>query len=144
MYLLDTTHCLKLFKGALEEKLSILGEVILSISVITRGELIFGIHKSELVSENLTVMGRFIDTLDVYLVNEITADIYGELKNTIFAMFGPKDKSKRRNFRVQSLGFFDNDLWIAATAIQHGLILVSADSHLKRLQGINGLEVEVW
>jgi tRNA(fMet)-specific endonuclease VapC len=58
--------------------------------------------------------------------------------------FGPKDKRKRRNTKVESLGFKDNDLWIASTAIQHNLILVSADSDLLVLDGIQGLKVENW
>jgi len=56
----------------------------------------------------------------------------------------PKAKGIRRNTNVGSLGFKDNDLWIVAAAIQHDLILVSRDSHILRLNGIEGLKVENW
>jgi tRNA(fMet)-specific endonuclease VapC len=144
MYLLDTTHCLRLFWGILDEKLLKLGKVIVSTSVIARGELLYGVYKSELVDENLVEIERFLDILDVYHISDETADIYGNLKGTIIKQFGPKDKSKRRNFKIESLGFKDNDLWISATAIQYELILVSADKHVQRLNGINGLRVESW
>jgi tRNA(fMet)-specific endonuclease VapC len=144
MYLLDTTHCLKLFKGVIEEKLSSLEESVIAISVITRGELIFGVYKSERVNENMAEVKNFLRLLDIYMVDETTAEIYGEIKNTLLDRFGPKDRSKRRNVKIQSLGFQDNDLWIAATAIQHRLVLVSADKHIQRLQGIHALKVESW
>jgi tRNA(fMet)-specific endonuclease VapC len=144
MYLLDTTHCLKLFWGVLEEKLLKSGKIIISTSVITRGELIYGVYKSERIDENLVEIEKFLDILDVYQVDDETASIYGNLKGEIVKRFGPKDKSKRRNFKIESLGFKDNDLWISATAIQHGLVLVSADKHVQRIHGINGLKVEVW
>jgi tRNA(fMet)-specific endonuclease VapC len=144
MYLLDTTHCLKLFWGILEEKLLKSGKIIISTSVITRGELLYGVYKSELVDENLAEIEKFLDFLDVYQVDDETASIYGNLKGTIVKQFGPKDKGKRRNFKIESLGFKDNDLWISATAIQHGLILVSADKHIQRLNGIKGMKVESW
>jgi len=35
----------------------------------------------------------------------------------------------------------DNDLWIAAVALQHRLILVTRDGHFSN---INGLIVEFW
>ena len=144
MYLLDTTHCLRLFWGVLEEKLSSLGRIIVSTSVIARGELIYGVYKSERINENLAEIESFLGILDVYQIDDETSSIYGKLKGEIINKFGPKDKRKRRNFKFESLGIKDNDLWIAATAIQYDLILVSADNHIQRIQGINGLKVESW
>lgn len=42
------------------------------------------------------------------------------------------------------MGFRDNDLWIAAVAIQHDLIIVSADSDFQRLKLIEDLKIECW
>ena len=71
MYLLDTTHCLRLFWGVLEEKLSSLGRIIVSTSVISRGELIYGVYKSERIDENLDEIESFLGILDVYLLRSI-------------------------------------------------------------------------
>jgi len=144
MYLLDTTHCLRLFWGVLEEKLKSFDKIQLSTNVIARGELIYGIHKSERFYENFIKFESFLKDIKVYPIDDDTANSYGKLKNEIVGVFGPKDKSKLRNFKVDSLGFKENDLWISASAIQHNLILVSADKHIHQLQGINGLKVESW
>ncbi|MDQ1327104.1 MAG: tRNA(fMet)-specific endonuclease VapC [Candidatus Poribacteria bacterium] len=80
----------------------------------------------------------------VYEIDNETAIVYGKLKNEILERFGPKDKRKRKGFKVESLGIKDNDLWISAVAIQHNLILISGDSDIIRLSGIEGLRVENW
>jgi len=144
MYLLDTTHCLDLIWGFLDEKLNSLDESFISTSVISSGELMFGAYKSEQVNDNLKEVFDFLMDIIVYEVDNETAIIYGKLKNEIIERFGPKDKRKRREFRIESLGIKDNDLWISAVAIQHNLILVSGDSDIMRLNGIEGLKVENW
>lgn len=146
MYLLDTTHCIAFLDGRLsiQQRLDMLGDVQLTTSVIVRGELLFGVFKAEQFIKNLQEVIDFLKDIEVYVVDEETSEIYGKLKNAILDRFGPKDKSKRRNVTVESLGFRDNDVWIASTAIQHGLILVSADSDLLRLNGIEGSIVENW
>jgi tRNA(fMet)-specific endonuclease VapC len=70
--------------------------------------------------------------------------IYARLKAEIVEQFGPTDKSKLRNFRIESLGFGDNDLWIASVAIQHNLILITADIDIIKLNGTEGLVIENW
>ena len=58
--------------------------------------------------------------------------------------FGPKQKNKRRRTRLIDIGVSQHDLWIASIAIQHNLILVSADSDFKRIQTVRDLPVENW
>ena len=144
MYLLDTTHCLSLIWGLIDEKLRSLDKAYVSACVVSSGELIFGAFKSEQVNDNLQEVLDFLSDVIVYEIDNETAIVYGKLKNEILELFGPKDKRKRRGFKVESLGFKDNDLWIASVAIQHNLILVSRDSHIMRLTGIDGLKVENW
>ncbi|MGB3532349.1 MAG: PIN domain-containing protein [Microcoleaceae cyanobacterium] len=58
--------------------------------------------------------------------------------------FAPKEKSKRRKTRLIDIGFDDNDLWIAAIAIQHNLILVTTDSDFQRIKTVINLSIETW
>jgi len=144
MYLLDTTHCLSLIWGLIDEELKSLAEVSISTCVISYGELIFGAYKSERFRDNLRAVLDFWKDIIVHRIDDDTAIIYGKLKNEVLERFGPRDRLKRRGFKIESLGFKDNDLWIASVAIQHDLILVSADSDAMRLSGIEGLKVENW
>jgi len=81
--------------------------------------------------------------VDLYFLDEETASIYSHLKAAVFNQFAPKDKSKRRNVSIESLGFGDHDLWIAATAIQHDSTLVSADSDFQRIYQVNPFSFRV-
>ncbi|WP_373270749.1 PIN domain-containing protein [Nostoc sp. T09] len=45
---------------------------------------------------------------------------------------------------MTDLGFDENDLWIAAVALQYSLIVVSADSDFQRIQQVRKLSVESW
>ena len=77
-------------------------------------------------------------------MDEQTAQTYGQLKADLFDHFGPKERAARRRFTLASLGFTDNDLWIAATALQHGIIVVSSDSDFARVQEVRPLSLESW
>ena len=114
------------------------------LCIITQAELIYGALISERVAENLDDISEFLENLVVYDLNRDTAIIYAKLKSAILEHFIPKVKGKRRNTNIGALGFKDNDLWIVSTAIQYDLILISKDSHILRLDGIEGLKVENW
>jgi len=54
----------------------------------------------------------------------MTSQLYGMIKNELKSMGSPIP---------------ENDIWIAAMSMQHGLTLVSRDAHF---HGIDGLQVE--
>jgi tRNA(fMet)-specific endonuclease VapC len=146
VYLLDTNHCSQII-GANPNVIKKLQEISsqgVGISAITRGELIFMVEKSERVKENYDNFSPFLDNINTYLIDNDISDCYGKLKAKILKHFGPKDKKQARNTTVQKLGFSDNDLWIAATAISYNLTLVSADSDFVRIQEVQALILENW
>jgi tRNA(fMet)-specific endonuclease VapC len=100
--------------------------------------------KSQQRAANLAILEEFLQDIAIYRIDEETAEIYGQLKTRIFNHFAPKDPAKRRKTNILSLGFGDNDLWIAAIALQHNLILVSCDSDFQRMQEAQPLTLESW
>jgi tRNA(fMet)-specific endonuclease VapC len=113
-------------------------------SIITRGELLYMAYNSERVDENLALVRAFLAGISVHRIDRDTTEIYGRIKAAALRRFGPKDRARRRHFSLQSLGFTDNDFWIAAIALRHGLIVVSADSDFARLAEVTDLRHESW
>ena len=146
MYLLDTNHCSRIILGdrSVIDRATQVGEQNLFTCTIVQGELVYMIEKSQRRETNSIVLNDFLQDIPIYRIDEQTAQIYGQLKSKIFNHFAPKDPSKRRKATLITLGFGDNDLWIAAVAIQHRLILVSCDSDFQRMQEVQPHPLESW
>ncbi|MEH2451416.1 PIN domain-containing protein [Nostoc sp.] len=87
---------------------------------------------------------NFIRGIYIYKIDQQTANTYSQLKAALFNEFAPKEKSKRRKTKITDLGFGENDLWIAAIALQPNLTIVSADRDFQRIQQVRTLSVESW
>ncbi|MDZ7992723.1 MAG: type II toxin-antitoxin system VapC family toxin [Nostoc sp. EfeVER01] len=135
MYLLDTNHCSRIIFGETNVIRRLQEHIGLGVatSVIVQGELLYMVQKSSQQQANLRFVKTFLQTIDLYPISGEVADVYGSLKGEIVEHFGPKDKAKRRKFTVQDLGFSDNDLWIASTALHYNLTVISADSDFQRI-----------
>jgi tRNA(fMet)-specific endonuclease VapC len=146
MYLLDTNHCSRIILGdpVVIEHATQIGEQNLCTCTIVQGELVYMMEKSQRREQNLLILDDFLQDISLYRVDEHTAQIYGQLKTKIFNHFAPKEPNKRRKASITSLGFGDNDLWIAAIALQHNLVLVSCDSDFQRMQIVQPLPIESW
>jgi tRNA(fMet)-specific endonuclease VapC len=146
MYLLDTNHCSRIIFGETNVIRRLQEHIGLGVatSVIVQGELLYMVQKSSQQAANLRFVRTFLQTIDLYPISGGVADVYGSLKGEIVENFGPKDKAKRRKFTVQDLGFSDNDLWIASTALHYNLTVVSEDSDFQRIQQVQALALESW
>jgi len=146
MYLLDTDHCISLLNGhdMIRNRLRQLQDTLLFTCVVVEGELLYGVYNSRKVEANLSCRRAFLRDIFVHPIDRLTADVYGQIKTAVLNCFGPKEKRKRRKSKSYRLGFGDNDLWIAAVAKRHGLILVSRDKHFKRMGQAVDLPVESW
>ena len=145
-YLLDTNHCSRIIFGEANVIRRLQEHIGLGVatSVIVQGELLYMVQKSSQQEANLRFVRTFLQTIDLYPISGGVADVYGSLKGKIVEYFGPKDKAKRRKFTVQDLGFSDNDLWIASTALHYNLTIVSGDSDFQRIQQVQTLALESW
>lgn len=145
-YLLDTNHCSYIINGNAQviNALNNRESSSIGISIITYAELLYMTEKSEKSGQNRVAIEAFLTHVDLYFIDEETAVIYSKIKAALFDRFGPKDKNKRRRTRMSDLGFTDHDLWIAATAMQHGLTLVSADSDFQRINQVQPFSWVSW
>lgn len=146
MYLLDTNHCSAIILGESNviKRVNEVGEDNIFTCVIVQGELTFMMEKSQRKETNLARLAQFLEDIRIYRITEETATIYGQIKAALFNQFAPKEKSKRRKTKVTELGFDENDIWIAAIALQNNLTVVSRDSDFLRIQQVKALSIESW
>ena len=96
------------------------------VSSTILGELIYGALNSSNAEANTKRLDTFISTAGVLDCDDRTALLYGEIKASLRRMGKPIP---------------DNDIWIAASAQQHDLTLVSRDAHF---DDVDGLQLIKW
>lgn len=99
-------------------------EIFLSSVVV--GELRFGAENSARREQNLAKLAQFLEHQTILPVDKLTSTYYGYLKHLL--------KQKGRMIPA-------NDIWIAATAMQHDLTLMTQDAHFN---AIDGLTLSAW
>jgi tRNA(fMet)-specific endonuclease VapC len=124
--LLDTNIVIALFanENTIKDKLAKADEVFASSVVI--GELFYGAHKSSRAKENLARISEFAADSVVLGCDTETAHYYGEIKNAL---------------RLKGRPVPENDIWIAAIAMQHGLTLITRDMHFNEIEN---LKIVTW
>jgi len=122
--LVDTTIVIAVFKGqsAIVNRLRAAAETY--VSSVSVGELIFGALKSTNQARNLERIDELVTNSVVLPCDTDTARCYAGIKHEL--------KQKARPIP-------DNDLWIAALALQYDLLLLTLDKHFGE---INQLSVE--
>jgi tRNA(fMet)-specific endonuclease VapC len=146
MFLLDTNHCSLILQGnpIVLDHLAAIGQTPVMTCVIVQGELILMAERSARRAENRRTVDAFLREITIFSIDQITAHTYGSLKAAVLQHFGPKEKAKQRHTALHHLGFSENDLWIAAIALQYQLTLVSMDSDFQRMQAVVSLPTVRW
>lgn len=123
--LLDTNAVAALFNQDQVLKVA-LGDAELIIPAPVVGELYFGAYKSGRVEHNIAQLEKFLVQNEVLICDAETGNWYGQIKLLL--------KTKGRPIP-------ENDIWIAAIALQHGLNLVTRDAHF---DVVDNLVTESW
>jgi len=112
--LLDTNIIIALLHGEapIKERIEDFKEVF--ISSVALGELLYGALKSGRSEANIRLIETFADACRILPCNAQTAREYGKIKFELKVMGRPIP---------------ENDLWIAAIARQHKLLLLTDDKH---------------
>lgn len=120
--LLDTNIIVSLLRGdaILDKRLARADRFL--IPTIVLGELFVGAYKSSKTIENLSKIEYFIRDVIILPCDSGTAREYGRIK----------DESRRKGRPIP-----DNDIWIAAMAIQHSLTLVTRDKHFDEIDRLD-------
>jgi tRNA(fMet)-specific endonuclease VapC len=127
MYLLDTCiliHLLERNPGVAARLPLLSTDVTLHASVISEGELLAGVQRlpADERTQETGMIRTLLKRITILAVTSSVAERYGRVRDQLRA--GAR-----------------NDAWIAATALEHDLILVTDDKDFSR---VPGLTVENW
>ena len=94
----------------------------LHLPLVVYGELYFGALKARNSSRRLRELEEFLSIVTLIRPNQETAEIYSEIRLQLSLIGKPIP---------------ENDLWIAATAKQYELPVMTNDQHFKLIEGVN-------
>jgi tRNA(fMet)-specific endonuclease VapC len=121
--LIDTNRYTDLARGIAEVvgRLELADEVWLSLIVL--GELRAGFAAGTRTAENEEALDRFLHRYDIKILSldETTTTYFGLVYSTL---------------RRQGKMIPTNDIWLAAQALQHDLVLDSRDQHFQYVPGL--------
>lgn len=119
--IVDTNIFIDLMKGdkTIAQKLESYSEVYISPVVLV--ELYFGAYRSANPEKHLRKITIAIHKSKLLSIDAGTAETFVTIKLALFARGNPIP---------------ENDIWIAAAAIQHQLPLYTNDSHFREIDGI--------
>lgn len=124
--LLDTNIVIAVF----EQERSVLDRLTLTeqlfVPSIVMGELYYGAFKSTRVESNLSRLSEFERLNAILPCDKSTAQFYGRIKNQL---------------RLKGRPIPENDIWIAAIAVQHDLAIATRDNHFSEVEE---LLVGIW
>jgi tRNA(fMet)-specific endonuclease VapC len=125
-YLPDTNIVIAFLNGDRNIEAMLNSAEAVYLSVIVLGELLYGAMNSKHVDQNIQRVKQFMEQCALLLVNELISFRYSDIKLVLKGIGHPIP---------------ENDIWIGATAIHHGLTLCTRDDHFGF---IDGLVLERW
>lgn len=129
-YLLDSDVFSLMTKGedeAINQRMETLAKGEAMLSVITTGEFFCGVAHSPVSALRAKRAQRLIDFFGVLPIDEAVSAVYGQI---------------RADLRAKGTPIRPNDLWLAAQAKAHGLVMVTRNG--REFRRVAGLKVEDW
>jgi tRNA(fMet)-specific endonuclease VapC len=124
--LLDTTIVVDPLRGkspALDDRFKETTTLYLPVTAL--GELLYGAHKSDFKAKGLKQIEDFVQLCAILGLDERTAHSYGRIS---------ADLARLGKLIPQ------NDIWIAAIALEHNLPLATRDQHFSFVSGLTLLD----
>lgn len=128
-YLLDTNVCIayKKRKPGIPERIEALSAGLVAMSVVTWGELMLGVEKSQQRERSLEILKRVREIIPVVGTDEVVGNHYGSIRGQL---------------EMAGTPIGPNDLWIAAHARALGIPVVT--NNTGEFGRVSGLTVEDW
>ncbi|HEY1717319.1 MAG TPA: type II toxin-antitoxin system VapC family toxin [Verrucomicrobiae bacterium] len=122
--LLDTSVVIPFFKGD-----KVIGAKLASATIYlpqtVLGELYCGANLSANPAKNRNEIQNFLAAVTVLSLGVATAEHYGQIRAALAKAGTPIP---------------ENDIWIAALAVEHGLPLAARDAHFEKIAGLKTLK----
>ncbi len=119
------TNAYTAFKRGEEQIVSVLQHApIIIVCVTVLGELLGGFAAGQRESNNRSELTQFLNTPRVKVVSSTTAT--ADLYALVYAAL------RRKGQPIPT-----NDLWIAASSLEHGAALLTLDAHFKNIDGLS-------
>lgn len=125
-YLLDTSVVIELIQGNASVVSHVIPGTEIYLPYVAVGELYFGAYKSSRVRENLTQITLLTLDNTVVFSSMETSRRYGLV---------------RADLARKGQSIPENDVWIAAIALEYNLVLVTRDNHFGN---VDDLVIERW
>lgn len=119
--LLDTNIVIGLFKGDKTIKAFLKTRESIFIPIAVLAELYLGAYRSANSEKHLKQIKNFLTVCIVLIADENTAEKYAVVKTALFTKGTPIP---------------ENDIWIAATGLQHSLSLYTNDKHFEKIDNL--------
>jgi|SRR5579863_4271835 len=113
--LLDSNIVIALFAGETAAQARIAASPAVYLPATALGELYYGAEKSSRAAENVERVRQFAAAAAVLPCDSAAAREYGRIKEIL---------------RAKGKPIPENDIWIAAAALQHGLTLATRDRRI--------------
>lgn len=119
---LDTNRAIAILTGAPNAGAFVDAHPILCLPVPVIGELVYGAMNSGRPAENLRAIQALIQRCVVLSADAETANTYATV---------------RMKLKLAGRPIPENDVWIAAICVQHGVPLATADAHFANVEGLH-------
>lgn len=117
-FIIDANVVIDYLRGKNNLLSQLMDDEVVSISVIVIGELLFGAENSIQIKKHLSQVEELLSKVNIFGIDYETAKIYGKI---------------RADLRKKGTPIPENDIWIAAIAIQHNFTLITNDKHFANI-----------
>lgn len=119
--IVDTSVVIDAFKNQSSVSAILDSMDIVFVPVTVIGELYFGALRAKNTAKHAQQINAFLNNCQVLQIDTLTAETYGRVKAELASKGKPIP---------------ENDIWIAALALQHGLPLFANDKHFEYVDHI--------